>query len=267
MAVVEFEGFEVGSHPWTLARVREAATAAGPWTVLETVAITVTAGVVDTFETTLATLDNGWYSIVWIDADGNVSTPTGPVFNGQSGNHRAQLARMVAAEAVPVLSDDELDDLLAMYRRIDAAHVAPSQDGWTPTYDLAAERLAAARGSRTEAAGTRSRGLTITPCRVVSRRSRVANKASRRAAEPRTRRRMSRRFRPVLMSASRTVCGFQVKRTTCCSSVAAGHGNCPVASSSRKHPNSYDRFHAEPVAERASRIQGGRPAPAWGYAA
>jgi hypothetical protein len=148
MAVVEFEGFEVGAHPWTLARVREAATATGPWTILETVPITITAGVVDTFETTLATLDNGWYSIVWIDADGNVSTPTGPVFNGQSGNHRAQLARMVAAEAAPVLSDDELDDLLAMHRRIDAAHIAPSQDGWTPTYDLAA---AAAEGWRRKA--------------------------------------------------------------------------------------------------------------------
>lgn len=71
--------------PWVTARIEEAPTSDGPWTTLETIALDP----VDSdperprsreFTTDQATLPEGWYRIVWIDADGAVQ-PTAPRLN------------------------------------------------------------------------------------------------------------------------------------------------------------------------------------------
>lgn len=61
---------------------------------------------------------------------------------------RARLERMTAAGSDPVLSGDELDDLLAMCRLADAAGRAPADPDWAPTWDL---NRAAAEGWRWKA--------------------------------------------------------------------------------------------------------------------
>lgn len=62
---------------------------------------------------------------------------------------RIRLGAMTAWETEPTLSSDELDALVAMARRADAAGLAPSDVDWTPTYDL---NSAAAEGWRWKAA-------------------------------------------------------------------------------------------------------------------
>jgi hypothetical protein len=49
---------------------------------------------------------------------------------------RARLRAMVAADAAPVLSADEIDSLLSIGSLADSAGNAPSSTDWTPTYDL-----------------------------------------------------------------------------------------------------------------------------------
>ena len=61
----------------------------------------------------------------------------------------ARLQAMCAATEEPVLSSADLEQLVALARRADADGVAPSADGWVPTYDL---RAAAAEGWRIKAA-------------------------------------------------------------------------------------------------------------------
>jgi hypothetical protein len=59
-----------------------------------------------------------------------------------------RLAVMVAAAEEPVLSADELADLLKQAQRPDSTGLNPTDVGWTPTYDLNA---AAAEGWRWKA--------------------------------------------------------------------------------------------------------------------
>ena len=49
---------------------------------------------------------------------------------------RLRLSNMVAANTEPVLTMDELDELLAMTALRDADGLAPSDALWTPTYNL-----------------------------------------------------------------------------------------------------------------------------------
>ncbi len=49
---------------------------------------------------------------------------------------QARLARMTDAASEPVLSWEDIDDLLAMSRMVDANGLAPTDAAWTPTYDL-----------------------------------------------------------------------------------------------------------------------------------
>ncbi|HSW50326.1 MAG TPA: hypothetical protein VLH09_09140 [Bryobacteraceae bacterium] len=49
---------------------------------------------------------------------------------------RARLERMVAAAEDPVLSLEEIADLVALSRVADTAGLAPSDANWTPTFDL-----------------------------------------------------------------------------------------------------------------------------------
>lgn len=59
------------------------------------------------------------------------------------------LARMCAHDYEPLLSPDDLSDLLTTARRPDKNGKLPSEDGWEPTWDLNA---AAAAGWDTKAA-------------------------------------------------------------------------------------------------------------------
>lgn len=87
--VVTFEDYtptpRYDNKPWTLALIYEGPAETGPWTLLETIALSPT----DTdpsnpatrnFTTELAQLENGWYQLVWKDATGD-QRPTEPVHN------------------------------------------------------------------------------------------------------------------------------------------------------------------------------------------
>lgn len=72
---------------------------------------------------------------------------------------RARLERMIAADIDPVLTVDEVDDLLLMAKREDSEGLAPSDDDWEPTFALDA---AAAEGWRWKAGRTVPRyGVTL----------------------------------------------------------------------------------------------------------
>jgi hypothetical protein len=49
---------------------------------------------------------------------------------------RAELVRELSPDMEPVLTAADIDSLLARARRVDSSGVAPSEDGWVPTYSL-----------------------------------------------------------------------------------------------------------------------------------
>jgi len=74
------------SLPWTEARIEEGATVSGPWSLVETIAISPldadpAAPAYRNFTTQLASDGELWYRIVFADADGDVGQPTYPVQN------------------------------------------------------------------------------------------------------------------------------------------------------------------------------------------
>lgn len=60
----------------------------------------------------------------------------------------ARLKAMVAYDSAPTLSVDELDTLLTMYKTVDSAGLAPTEDDYVETWDL---NRAAAEGWRWKA--------------------------------------------------------------------------------------------------------------------
>lgn len=80
------------ADPWTAAKVYEAAAEAGPYTLIDTVAVTsMVPATLDTdpkvpatrsFTTQLGTLEAGWYYVQWRDASGDQASPTQPRQNG-----------------------------------------------------------------------------------------------------------------------------------------------------------------------------------------
>ena len=77
------------SLPWTQARIEEGATADGPFTTLETIAISpVDADPANpayrNFTTQLGTAPDLWYRIVFLDASGDLGLPTYAVQNSTS---------------------------------------------------------------------------------------------------------------------------------------------------------------------------------------
>jgi hypothetical protein len=73
-------------EPWTDARIEEAAASTGPWTTLETIALSpVDADPMNpayrNFTTQLGTAAEQWYRIVFLDADASTGLPTVPVQN------------------------------------------------------------------------------------------------------------------------------------------------------------------------------------------
>lgn len=73
-------------EPWTDARIEEAPASTGPWTTLETVALTPVDADPENpayrnFTTQLGTAEEQWYRIVFLDADASTGLPTFPVQN------------------------------------------------------------------------------------------------------------------------------------------------------------------------------------------
>ena len=73
-------------EPWTDARIEEGAASTGPWTTLETQALTPLDADPENpayrdFTTDLGTADGQWYRIVFLDADASTGLPTVPVQN------------------------------------------------------------------------------------------------------------------------------------------------------------------------------------------
>ena len=94
MSVVSFNNYEVAprfdSEKWTQARINESATNTGPWTVIDTVGIDPGPDPSHpqdvSFTTDNATLDEGWYLVEFLDAQGNV-LETDPVFNAPASQY------------------------------------------------------------------------------------------------------------------------------------------------------------------------------------
>lgn len=90
MQVITFTGFvpppRFDSLPWTEIRIEEAVDEAGPWTQIDTLAISpVDVDPSDpaarSFTTELASDGNLWYRIIFADVDGDVTLPTNPLLN------------------------------------------------------------------------------------------------------------------------------------------------------------------------------------------
>lgn len=88
--VVSFEDFRPSprydSEPWTEVQIYEAALSTGPWTLLETQALSPidadpTNPAYRNFTTDLGTADEQWYQLVFVDADASTGLPTFPIQN------------------------------------------------------------------------------------------------------------------------------------------------------------------------------------------
>ena len=90
MSVVSFEGFvppaRYDSLPWTSVRIEEASVSTGPWALIDTFALSP----VDSdpsepmerdFTTENATLTEGWYRLIFVDATADTSLPSDPIQN------------------------------------------------------------------------------------------------------------------------------------------------------------------------------------------
>lgn len=74
------------STPWTDVQIEEATASSGPWTVIDTIALTPTdadpsAPAARSFTITNGTAPDLWYRITFVDGGGNLSLPSAPVQN------------------------------------------------------------------------------------------------------------------------------------------------------------------------------------------
>jgi hypothetical protein len=143
-----FEGFtpprRYDGLPFTQANIREAQNVGGAYATIDTIALSPldadpAAPATRNFTTALATLADGWYIIQWEDAAGS-TFDSDPINYAASQvgdvDVLAKLARMTDAETEPVLTEDDLSDLLAAAARPDAEGRTRADDGWTPTWDF-----------------------------------------------------------------------------------------------------------------------------------
>ena len=105
--VVSFEGYRPSPRydatAWTAARIYEGAAAAGPWTLLETIALSPvdldpSNPAARNFTTELGTAAEQWYYLEFIDATGDTLEPTVPVQNVSDASPYAtvdELARIL----------------------------------------------------------------------------------------------------------------------------------------------------------------------------
>lgn len=76
------------STPWTDVQIEEAATSSGPWTVIDTLALSPTDADPANPQSRSFTITNGtapdlWYRVTFVDGGGNLSLPSAPVQNLQ----------------------------------------------------------------------------------------------------------------------------------------------------------------------------------------
>lgn len=139
--------------PFTTALIRESATESGSYSTIETVALfPLDSNPADpeprNLTTDSATLADGWYIIRWVDAAAATSD-SDPInyLTASEGSAeqiaREKIARMVEATSEPVLTEDDLDDLVDAAARADADGRYRDDASWEPTWDLNA---AAAEG-------------------------------------------------------------------------------------------------------------------------
>ena len=92
--VVTFEGYKPPARyddvPWTEAKIEEAASDSGPWTLIDTITLSPTDSDPSTPASRNFTTENGtgsglWYRITFIDGGTGVSNPTEPVRNSDDG--------------------------------------------------------------------------------------------------------------------------------------------------------------------------------------
>lgn len=152
-----------GAVPWTTARILESAAETGPFVQIDQ----ITLSPVDTdpanpvprdLTTANATLTDGWYEVVWVDANGAVSDPTAPLENAPATGTRPSVQEVASrlrartkiaggkelgtwttttrptAGEVEDLIDDALDEVLGKVQPIDdtqqfgSAYNAPGSD-------------------------------------------------------------------------------------------------------------------------------------------
>lgn len=129
------------SNPFRSAKIEEAATLAGPWTAIQTIALNpldtdALKPIAREFTSGHAQYAEGFYRVVWVDNEGGETAPTEPVQNMQPGGTRPSVAEVAAklrartkvrggaelgvfteatrptASEVDSLIDDALDDVL-----------------------------------------------------------------------------------------------------------------------------------------------------------
>ncbi len=111
--VISFEDYQPSdrfdSVPWTAAEIYEGDTISGPWTLIDTIALSPVDAdpsqpAIRNLTTSNATeADDLWYQIVFVDGSGNVGQPTFPVQNTAGRQIYAtieELARILKADAV-----------------------------------------------------------------------------------------------------------------------------------------------------------------------
>ncbi len=109
--VITLEGYtpvaRYDSIPWTQARIEEGATIDGPWTVIDTKALSPVDADPSHPATRNFTTENGsaatnyWYRVVFLDATGDDTLPTSPFQNGAQAPYitTAELARKLQLNA------------------------------------------------------------------------------------------------------------------------------------------------------------------------
>lgn len=143
-----FEGYRpprrYDGQPFTQVAILEAATEDGSYVVLETISLVPPDSdpanpASRNFTTALATLTDGWYIIRWIDGSGASfdSDPIQYLTTGSSDEAevKEKLSRMTDATTEPVLTDADLDDLVASSARPDSSNRTREDASWEPTWD------------------------------------------------------------------------------------------------------------------------------------
>jgi len=199
------------SQPFVTLNIREAATAAGTYTVIDTQAwtdttpSTVTAVAV---ETTLATLETGWYQFQWVDGDGAVTQWWGPVSSAASATDLCTYEDVHARMGAPDWSAGEEAQCRFLIDTVSAAIVAEvdKTEEWAATLspvpgqlralcvEVVARVMANPTGARssseqlgsyqfTDSFSDAGHGLELTPTEVLRARRAVwgTNTASARA--------------------------------------------------------------------------------------
>lgn len=144
-------------EPWTDARIEEALVAAGPWTTLETQALTPVDADPENpayrnFTTDLGTAEDLWYRIVFLDADASTGLPTIPVQNVEDDRPvyaaSSELARILKIRTPTPEQETALERVLAAASGEINAEIDLASDDALAGWELAlAGQVALERGA------------------------------------------------------------------------------------------------------------------------